>query len=397
MWAEIEPWANLAVRWLHLTAGIAWIGSSFYFMWLDSSLKPYPGIREGLQGELWAVHGGGFYQKQKFTVAPPEMPGELHWFKWEAYTTWLSGALLLSLIYYAGANAYLVDPAKLALTGPQAVGIGIAFLIAGWLVYDGLCRSPLGKDNRVFAPVWFLALTAAAWGLTRIFNDRGAFIHVGALIGTVMVANVFLIIIPNQRKVVAAMLAGAFVDPKLGKQAKQRSVHNNYMTLPVLIIMVSNHYPIVFSNPLNWLLLAGLGLTGAVIRHFFNLKNAGRVQPQWLVYGALLFLSVAVLSYAGRPKPVAFTGPTPTFAEVQTIVDTHCTMCHAAHPTHRGIAAAPNGAMFDTPAGIKARAALIKTRAVDTKAMPFGNETHMTDLERAKLGAWIAAGADITH
>ena len=384
-------WANLAIRWLHFTAGIAWIGSSFYFMWLDSHLRPPAERREGVAGELWSVHSGGFYHQTKFMVAPAGMPDELHWFKWEAYTTFISGFLLLALIFYVGADLNLIDKSKLALSPLQATGIGLFSLIAGWLVYDGLCRSPIGKHGRLFGVVWFLGLTAAAWGLTRIFSDLGGVMHLGAVIGTVMVANVFLIIIPNQKKIVAQVLAGEAPNPALGKQSKQRSVHNNYMTLPVLFIMISNHYPQVFAAPLNWLWLAGFGAAGVSIRHFFNLKNQGRIRYEVLVLGAAIFLMTAFLNEWARPKS-AEVSAVPSYAEVRAIVDRNCVMCHSAHPTHRGIVAAPNGAAYDTLEGLRQRAPLIYQRAVETHSMPQGDETHMSDLERAKLGAWIKAG-----
>jgi uncharacterized membrane protein len=387
-------WANLAVRWLHLIAGIAWIGSSFYFMWLDSHLKAPAKTREGVAGELWSVHSGGFYHQMKFMVAPADMPEELHWFKWEAYTTWISGFLLLALIFYVGADLNLIDRAKADLAPWQAIAIGLGSLVAGWLVYDRLCRSPVGQNLKLFSVVWFALLTAAGFVLTRIFSDLGAFMHVGAIIGTVMAANVFRVIIPNQRKVVAQVLSGLPPDPALGKQAKQRSVHNNYMTLPVLFIMISNHYPMIFAAPLNWLWLAGLGISGWTIRHFFNLKNSGRLEPQVLAFGALAFVTVAVLNESARPKTPT-VAQVPTYAAVRVIVDKHCIACHAAHPTHRGIPVAPNGAMFDTAEGLQKHADKIYARAVASQSMPQGNETGMTDTERAELGAWIKAGAKV--
>lgn len=391
-WAS---WANLAFRWLHLTAGIAWIGSSFYFMWLDSHLKPpAKPLGGGVAGELWSVHSGGFYHQTKFMVAPEGMPDELHWFKWEAYTTWISGMLLLALIFYVGADLNLIDATRLALAPWQAIGMGLGVLAAGWLVYDALCRSAVGQNLKLFGAVWFGMLTAAGWGLTRMFSDRGAVMHLGAIIGTVMVANVFLIIIPNQRKVVAQVLAGQAADPTLGKQAKQRSVHNNYMTLPVLLIMLSNHYPMIVSSPLNWLWLAALGLVGWTIRHFFNLKNAGKLRYDVLAFGALGFVTVAVLNASLAPKPIEGVA-VPPFTEVRAIVDRNCVMCHAARPTHKGVPTAPNGVMFDTDEELVAHAPKIYERAVATHAMPQGDATHMTDLERAKLGAWIKAGAKV--
>jgi uncharacterized membrane protein len=392
---EWAAWANLALRWLHLVAGIAWIGSSFYFMWLDSHLKPPAKPPKGVAGELWSVHSGGFYHQMKFMVAPEGMPDELHWFKWEAYTTWISGFFLLALIFYVGADVNLIDASRVALTNWQAVGIGLASLAGGWIVYDGLCRSPLGADLRVFGVVWFLVLTAAAWGLTRVFSDLGAVMHLGAIIGTVMVANVFLIIIPNQRKVIAQVLAGQTPDPSLGKQAKQRSVHNNYMTLPVLFVMISNHYPMIVSAPLNWLWLAGLGVVGWTIRHFFNLKNAGQTRYDVLLLGALAFVTVAVLNETAKPQPPVGV-PVPPFTEVRALFDRHCVMCHAATPTHKGIVAPPNGVILDTDEGLTKNAAKIYDRVVASHSMPLNNETHMTDAERASLGAWLEAGAKVT-
>ena len=327
-------------------------------------------------------------------VAPEGMPDELHWFKWEAYTTWISGMLLLALIFYVGADLNLIDATRLALAPWQAIGMGLGVLAAGWLVYDALCRSAVGQNLKLFGAVWFGMLTAAGWGLTRMFSDRGAVMHLGAIIGTVMVANVFLIIIPNQRKVVAQVLAGQAADPTLGKQAKQRSVHNNYMTLPVLLIMLSNHYPMIVSSPLNWLWLAALGLVGWTIRHFFNLKNAGKLRYDVLAFGALGFVTVAVLNASLSPKPIEGVA-VPPFTEVRAIVDRNCVMCHAARPTHKGVPTAPNGVMFDTDEELVAHAPKIYERAVATHAMPQGDATHMTDLERAKLGAWIKAGAKV--
>jgi uncharacterized membrane protein len=389
-------WANLAIRWLHLTAGIAWIGSSFYFMWLDSHLKAPAEKRDGVAGELWSVHSGGFYHQTKFMVAPAGMPEELHWFKWEAYTTWISGFLLLSLIFYVGADLNLIDRARWDAPAWEAILLGLATLAGGWLAYDGLCRSPVGKDLRLFGVVWFLLLTAAAWALTHVFSDHGAFMHVGAIVGTVMAANVFFIIIPNQRKVVAQVLAGESPDPSLGKQAKQRSVHNNYMTLPVLFIMISNHYPMIYAAPLNWLWLAALGVVGWTIRHFFNLKNQGRIHYEVLAWGALGFVTVAALNEGVRPHLAAASGAAPTYAAVRTIVDKHCVMCHSASPTHAGFTAPPLGAAFDTAQSLQKYAPKIDQMAVQSHTMPLGDETGMTDAERAELGAWIAAGAKVT-
>jgi uncharacterized membrane protein len=388
---DLAAWLGLALRWLHVIAGIAWIGASFYFVWLDNSLTAPDPPREGVKGELWAVHGGGFYQSQKYMVAPAHLPGHLHWFKWEAYTTWLSGFALLCLVYYWGARDYLIDPAKAALSPPQAIAIGLGFILGGLAVYEALCRSPLVERPRLFGAIWFAVLTAAAFALTHLFSDRGAFLHGGAIIGTVMVANVFLVIIPNQAKIVAAMRAGAPVDPRLGAAGKQRSVHNNYMTLPVVFIMISHHYPAVTGGPLNWLWLSLICAAGVSVRHFFNLRHVGRAAPEFLLIGALLFLGVAAGATAAL-APMRTTAP-PSFAEANAILRRHCVMCHSASPTHAGFSAPPGGVVFDSPEHIAGYAPRIWTMAVMSETMPLGNETGMTPAERAKLGAWIKAGA----
>ena len=388
-WAD---WAQLAVHWVHVITGIAWIGSSFYFMWLDSHLRPPVVPRDGVSGELWSVHSGAFYQQHKFAVAPAEMPEQLHWFKWEAYSTWISGFVLLSLIFYVGAETNLIDHGKLALEPWQAILIGLGAMAGGLLAYEGLCRSSLGRNLAVFGIAWLIVLAWIAYALTRIFSDLGAFMHMGAIIGTVMAANVFFIIIPNQKKMVAQVLAGEAADASLGKQSKQRSVHNNYMTLPVLFIMISNHYPMIFGAPLNWLWLIALGVIGAGVRHFFNLKNAGLMRPGVLVVAAIAFIAVAALNDWVR-RPAAVSGPAPSYAEIRRIVDRHCSMCHTGAPTHDGISAAPNGASFDTAEALHRYAPKIYDRAVASDNMPLGNETGMTEAERARLGAWIEAGA----
>lgn len=394
---DFAEWLGLALRWLHMITGIAWIGSSFYFIWLDNSLKAPTedkDIKDGVAGDLWAVHGGGFYHNKKYKVAPSHMPPDLHWFKWEAYMTWVSGFLLLSVMYYYGADLFLIDKQKMDFAPWQAIATGLAFITGGWLLYNGLCKSALGRNNKLFGYVWFLILTGAAFALTQIFSGRGAFIHVGAMIGTVMAANVFMIIIPNQKIVVADLLAGRTPNPALGLMAKQRSLHNNYMTLPVLLIMISNHYPMLFAHNYNWLLLAGLAAAAWPIRQFFNLKHKGREDFGYLALGVAGFLLVMILSSgviddkAGKSNANIVSD-----IEIKSMIRTHCSACHSDVPTHDSMAAAPAGLTFDTMADIKKYAARIRTQAVDADVMPLGNETAMTPEERQKLGAWLTANA----
>jgi len=387
---DLGEWLNLALRWLHLTAGIAWIGSSFYFVWLDNHLtKPAAGEASG---ELWSVHGGGFYHNQKYQVAPREMPEQLHWFKWEAYFTWISGFSLLVLIYYVGAQSFLIDPARAALSPAAAIGIGLAALALGWLVYDLLCRSPLGAHNGVLGLFWFLCLLWAAAMLDSLFSAHAAYMHVGAMIGTVMVANVFFIIIPNQRKVVADLVAGRTPDPKLGAAAKQRSLHNNYMTLPVLFIMISQHYPMTYGAERPWLVLALLGLTGVAIRHVFNLRARG--QATGAAIAVAVALALASVTYVTLEKGRSAGGPTEqvTYAQIQPLLATHCAGCHSAQPTNPAFSSPPLGLVLDSYEHVSAASAKIKARAVDSETMPLGNPTHMTRAERDRLGAWIAGG-----
>jgi uncharacterized membrane protein len=389
---DLAEWLNLAIRWLHLTAGIAWIGSSFYFVWLDNHLTA-PAAGDA-SGELWSVHGGGFYHNQKYQVAPSAMPERLHWFKWEAYFTWLSGFSLLVLVYYVGAQSFLIDPDKAALSPAAGIAIGLASLAAGWLVYDGLCRSPVGASNLMLGLFWFVCLLWAAWLLDRLFSARAAYLHVGAIIGTAMVANVFFVIIPNQRKVVADLIAGRTPDPKLGAAAKQRSLHNNYMTLPVLFIMISHHYPMTYGAQRPWLVLALLGLAGVAVRHVFNLRGRGR-PTGWAiaVAAAPALASVTYVTLEKRAPAAALAGQAVTFAEVGPIVERRCAACHSPHPTDRGFASPPGGLVLDSYEHVKAAAARVKARAVDTQTMPLANKTGMTPAERQALGAWIASGS----
>ncbi|MEH6435160.1 urate hydroxylase PuuD [Massilia sp. DD77] len=391
-------WLNLLVRWLHIITGIAWIGASFYFVWLDNTIRPpAPGselAKKGVSGELWAVHGGGFYNPQKYLVAPAELPKELHWFKWEAYSTWLSGFALLFIVYYFNAQAMMVDRSVADLSSWQAVGIGLGSLVLGWIVYDLLCRSPLGKRDLPLGVLIFLFLLVSSWVLTHLLSGRAAYLHVGAMIGTMMVANVAMVIIPGQRKMVNAMLAGQKPDPAYGIRAKQRSVHNNYFTLPVLFIMISNHYAMTYRHEHAWAVLGVIMLAGVLIRHFFNLRHKGRIAWKYPAAGVALLLGLAVALAPKAPAQGAAQGDAKAqFATVSTIMAQRCVACHAQQPTQPGFAAAPAGVMLHTPELIHQNAARIYQQTVQTKAMPLANLTNMTDAERAQIAAWFEAGA----
>jgi uncharacterized membrane protein len=396
-------WMNLLVRWLHIITGIAWIGASFYFVWLDNSLRPpAPGgelAKKGVAGELWAVHGGGFYNPQKYLVAPAELPKDLHWFKWEAYSTWLSGFALLTIVYYFNAQAMMVDRTVADLSSWQAVGIGLGSLVVAWVVYDLLCRSKLGKHDLAFGAVIFAFLVGATWVLTHWLSGRAAYIHIGAMIGTIMVANVAMVIIPGQRKMVDAMIAGQKPDPVYGIRGKQRSVHNNYFTLPVLFIMISNHFAMTYRHEHAWAVLAGIMLAGVFIRHFFNLRHKGRVDWKYPAVGVALLAAVAVAIAPKAPSQAAGganannANAGAQFAVVEGIIQQRCVSCHAAHPSQPGFATAPAGVMLDDPNGVKQNAQRIYQQAVQLKAMPLANMTNMTDDERAKLAAWFESGA----
>lgn len=396
-------WLNLVVRWLHLIVGIAWIGASFYFVWLDNSIRsPKPGSeleKKGVAGELWAVHGGGFYNPQKYLVAPPELPQDLHWFKWEAYTTWLSGFALLLIVYYFNAQAMMIDKSVADLSSWQAIGIGIGALVAGWTVYDLLCRSPLGHYDGRLGVVVFILLVAAAYALAHLLSGRAAYIHVGAMIGTIMVANVLMVIIPGQRKMVTAMQRGEMPDPIHGKRGKQRSVHNNYFTLPVLFLMISNHFSMTYNHPHSWLVLAAIIAAGVLIRHFFNLRHKGRIVWGYPLAGTALLLVVAVaIAPAPRVTKSSTTGvltgtAAPAVAQIRPVIEQRCVSCHAAQPTQPGFATAPVGVMLDTPALLRQHAARVYQQTVQSRAMPLGNLTGMTEEERALIAQWFEAGA----
>jgi uncharacterized membrane protein len=387
---------GMLVRWLHVIAGIAWIGSSFYFIWLDNSLEAPPpesdAAKKGVGGELWAVHGGGFYNPQKYLVAPAALPEKLHWFKWEAYTTWLSGTALLVLLYWLKAGTMLVDANVRALSPLQAVGLGAASMIGSWIIYDLLCKSPLGRRDGWLGLVVFGLVMALAWGLARTLGGRAAFIHVGTAIGTIMAANVAMVIIPGQRRMVAAMRAGQKPDPRDGQRAKQRSVHNNYFTLPVIFIMLSNHYAAIYAHAWNWAILMLIVAAGVSIRHFFNRRHKGVHAWQYPALGAVL-LAVAAWWSLPRLAPLPPVEGAVNFNRVRSIIAQRCVACHSPAPTYPGITVTPAGVMLHTPADILLNAPRVYQQAVVTRIMPLGNVTQITDQERAVLAAWIQAGA----
>jgi len=399
-WVILGDWLGFAVRWLHVITAIAWIGSSFYFIALDLSLKKAPDLPPGAHGEEWQVHGGGFYHIRKFLVAPDAMPEHLTWFKWESYSTWLSGAALLAIVYWAGAEFYLIDRAKADLAVWQGIVISAGSLGIGWVIYDALCKSALGEKPTTLMVLLFVLLVIMAWGYDQVFTGRAALLHLGAFTATIMTANVFLIIMPNQRIVVADLKAGRAPDPKYGKIAKLRSTHNNYLTLPVIFLMLSNHYPLAFATEYNWLIAALVFLMGVTIRHYFNTMHAKGDGPRWTwLATVLLFLGIVWLSSIGvtQEEPVddAAIPPAamrfaeaPRFDEARDIVLGRCSMCHAREPFYEGVPYAPKHVYLETDADIARAARAIYVQSALTHAMPPANVTWMEETERAALVAW---------
>jgi uncharacterized membrane protein len=386
-------WLNLLIRWAHMVVAIGWIGTSFYFMALDYTLTKTEKLNPGVMGIAWQVHGGGFYHVEKFTVAPPALPEVLHWFKWEAYLTWVTGFGLLIVQYYFHAEAFLIDPGVMPLTPWQAIAISVASLAAGWFIYDGICRSKLGQNTVVLALCVFALILIASVLYTKVFSGRGAFIHVGALVGSIMAINVFGVIIPGQKKMIAQMIAGETPDPRYGAVGKQRSVHNNYLTLPVLLMMVSQHYPFLFSHPQSWLIVALIIISGALIRHMLNRVEAG---GDWNSYGwtlpvAAMALITAIYVTAPQPRTVS-AGPAVTDLEAHGIIAKHCLMCHARNPSHPAFKEPPKNVALETTADMRRFGQQIYMQTVQNRAMPLGNQTGMTDEERDALGRWVSGG-----
>lgn len=419
-------WISLFVRWFHVIAGVAWIGASFYFIWLDNNLRTPPKWKQdkGIKGDLWAIHGGGFYEVAKYAYGPEKMPETLHWFKWEAYTTWLSGFALLIIVYYFGASAYLIDPSVNAMSPATAISLGLGLIFGGLALYELACRSPLAKYPLAFGIGLVALICIVSYLSTQWFSGRGAYIHVGALIGTIMAGNVFFNIMPNQRKMVAAVADKKDIEPSWGASAKLRSVHNNYFTLPLLFIMISNHYPMTYQHSQNWLVLIAIMATAAWIRHFFNLRHVGTTKPSILVSGAAAMLAIALwVSWPQSSLEPTFsheTAHSPNNAEldamhtpsnrdgmsnengdthtsmvvsderVASLVATHCVSCHSRTPTDDIFKVAPLGVVLDTWGDIERFAPQLVRRTTVTKDMPFLNKTQMTDAERQDIATWFA-------
>jgi len=421
---------NLIVRWVHMITGVAWIGASFYFVWLENNLNRV-NPKDGLAGDLWAIHGGGIYHLEKYKLAPPTMPDNLHWFKWEAYFTWMSGIALLCVVFYANPTLYLLAPGS-SLSGPEGVLLGLGSLLAGWFIYSFLCDSALGKRPALLGLILFVLLIAAAYGFSKVFSGRGAYLHVGAVIGTIMVGNVFRIIMPAQRALVAAIAENRTPDPALPAKGLLRSRHNNYFTLPVLFIMISNHFPSTYGSQYNWLILAGIAVAAVLVRHYFNTRHNSQKYAWTLPVGALAMICLAYVTgpkpvatapevakapaaieyqplpetaLGGGLKPAAPAAPAPAPAEaapaqasvdfdkVHGVIQERCAVCHSAKPTSPLFSTAPAGVMFDTPQQIQQMAPRIQAQAVASQIMPLGNITQMTQQERDLIGTWITQGA----
>jgi len=407
--AILMEWLSFAARWVHVITGIAWIGSSFYFIALDLGLRKVPTLPEGAHGEEWQVHGGGFYHIQKYLVAPEALPEHLTWFKWESYATWLSGFALLAIVYYAGADLYLIDVAVWDTSVEIAVLASIGSLIAAWIIYDLLCRSPLGNNPTLLMILLYGVLVAFAWGYTQIFTGRAALLHLGAITATVMSTNVFMVIIPNQKIVVADLKAGRTPDAKYGKIAKLRSTHNNYLTLPVLFLMLSNHYPLAFATEYNWVIASLVFLMGVSIRHYFNTLHARQGRPVWTwgvtaaLFAAIVWLSMLPATTAGPVEEAETQGPavryasSPQFEAVYDTVLTRCSMCHAQEPGWDGIPVAPKGVLLETEAQVAAYARDIYLQAGLSHAMPPANVSYMEPEERILITRWYESSQGAAH
>lgn len=392
----IWEWISLFLRWTHAIAAIAWIGSSFYFVHLDQSIRQGDALPRDAHGEDWQIHGGGFYHMVKYLLPPPGLPEQVTWFKWEAYATWLSGFALLTVVYYCSADLYLIDHGRFPLTSAQAIAISIGGIVGAWAIYNLLCRSPLRSNDLAIGLVGFVLLVAMSYGYAHVFSGRGAFMQMGATMGTLMAANVFFVIIPNQRRTVADLLAGRTADVALGLAGKQRSLHNNYMTLPVVFVMIGSHFPLAFATPYAWVILALVMIMGGMIRYFYNTRHRGYPSPWWtwgvaaacgLVIVWVSSLGASTISAAPPPGPKADSD---VASAAEAIVLGRCSMCHASEPTWPGVKIAPKGVRLDTSAEITAHARAIRLQAVTTRAMPPGNITEITEEERQSLSLWLA-------
>lgn len=389
---HLMEWLNIVVRLMHITFGIAWIGASFYFVFLENALNRTKDVREELAGNLWAIHGGGFYYLEKYKVAPKTIPKHLHWFKYEAYFTWLSGFCLLFVVYYFNASAMLIDKNILDISPMAGIGIGVGSFAVVWILYDLLCKSPLIKKGIWFTIAGFLIAAGMAYFYSHIFSSRAAYIHFGAMLGSIMVANVFFVIIPAQKAMVKAAREGKPLDPQLGKNAGMRSLHNNYLTLPVLFVMISNHFPSTFGNDQAWLILVIISLGAAGVKHYLNLREKGQLSV-WVMPVSVMVLLAAVMMSAPE-KPGACRSDI-SFAEVNSIIQVRCLACHSSKPTDDFYKAAPNGVMYETPQAILKLKDKIMQRVVVTKTMPLNNKTNMTQKERDVIRCWIEQGASI--
>lgn len=390
---HLMEWLNIVIRLMHITFGIAWIGASFYFVFLENALNRTKDVRDELAGNLWAVHGGGFYYLEKYKVAPKTIPKHLHWFKYEAYFTWLSGFCLLFVVYYFNASALLIDKNVLDISPLVAVSIGVGSFVVGWVIYDLLCKSPLIKKPVWFTLVGFAVLTGFAYFYSQVFSGRAAYIHFGAMIGSIMVANVFFVIIPSQKAMVRSAKLGLPLNPQLGKNALNRSLHNNYFTLPVLFVMISNHFPTTFGYENPWLILVIISLGTAGVKHYLNLREKGQLSVWVMPASVLILLAGAFIS--APPKDPGACNTKIEFSEVHAIVQSRCISCHSSRPTDDVYKAPPNGVVYDTPDDISSKADLIMQRVVATKTMPQNNKTGMTEKERDIIRCWIEQGASV--